>query len=120
MDKQISLWIFTPEIFDDQQREILLSNPQSGASMAVDALIPLIRSVNKHWSLSSDLAKLLEKFPDPKTDMLYWLNFIQNHPGLGMSVLSEQDTLLYRKAEFLLTVTHLVANGAADKARFMF
>ncbi len=122
MNQQISLFAFSYTSFSPEQKQTLLTNPQAGAQMAVFAVDDLFSYLIKVYflSLENPLRMLREKVPDPKNDMLHWLNFIQRYPYLLELRLDDQGKFYLKRAEFLLTVVHLVAWGAIAEADFMF
>jgi len=123
MQKQMSLFAtFSYTSFSAEQKDTLLTDPKAGALMAVyavDDLFSHLIAVN-FLSLEKDLLNLREKIPNPQNDMLYWLNFIQRNPYIIGAYLDEQGKYLFQKAEFLLTVVHLVAWQDVGNAKFMF
>lgn len=121
MPKQMSLFAeFHHTVFTQEQKETLLTDPKAGALMAVYAVDNLFTHLEKDLSFSSELIRLREKLPNPSNDMLHWLNFIQRHPYIHQIKMDEQGKYFYQKAEFLLTVVHLVAWGDVQNAKFMF
>jgi len=121
MQTQMSLFAtFSHTSFSHEQKHTLLTDPEKGAMMAVYAVSDLFANLEKHISFSGELVRLREKTPDPKNDMLYWLHFIQRHPYIREIKLDDQGKYLLNKAEFLLTVVHLVAWGDVTNAKFMF
>ena len=121
MSQQMRLFAtFSHTVFGEQEKHILLTNPAQGALLAVRAVDDLFGHLKRYLSLSADIARLRETTPDPKNDMLHWLHFIQRHPYIREIRLDDEAIYLYQKAEFLLTVVHLVVWNDCQNARFMF
>lgn len=125
--RQLSLFTFSPDAaFSEEEKSLLVTDPQAGARAAWRALDELFATVLREYastSLRDDLTRLRTSMPDnPKEDMRYWLNYIQHHPGIGLQgsySLAGNAKYLYDKAAFLLTLVHLVAWGEQGNARFM-